>query len=67
MAAASLMDADGRHQPEPATPAGSIGSGFDMAVGARASSANANWLRRIGNALSNRLAELDHADAPFWI
>ena len=52
-----LMDADGQHQPEDIPRLlEALDSGFNVAVGARASSANANWLRRIGNALYNRLA-----------
>lgn len=52
-----FMDADGQHAPEDIeTLLAGIRSGFDMVVGARSSSGQANLARGMANALYNRIA-----------
>lgn len=52
-----FMDADGQHQPKdiPRLLA-LLEQGYDMAIGARTASSQANWGRGLANALYNRLA-----------
>jgi len=52
-----FMDADGQHKPEGIPRLlEKIDAGYDMVIGARISSSQANWVRRIGNSVYNRLA-----------
>lgn len=54
-----FMDADGQHRPENIYQLlEMLDEGYDMAIGARASSAQANYGRGIANAIYNRLATL---------
>ncbi len=54
-----FMDADGQHDPEDINKLlGKIHQGYDMAVGARQSDTHAGFLRRIANAIYNRMASM---------
>lgn len=53
------MDADGQHAPEDIEKLlEKLNSGFDMAIGARSSKAQANYARGMANGIYNRLASL---------
>ena len=51
-----IIDGDGQHQPVDAPRLISHLGEYDLVVGARASTSQATWARRAGNALLNRLA-----------
>jgi len=51
-----IVDADGQHRPEEAMALVEGLTDYDLVVGARAATTQANWRRRAGNALLNRLA-----------
>ena len=54
-----FMDADGQHQPETLEPLlNKYREGFDMVVGARNKSSQANFFRWLGNSVYNKLASL---------
>jgi len=52
-----FMDADGQHKPEDIERLiQKLETGYDMVIGARSSSSQASWVRRIGNFVYNKLA-----------
>ena len=51
-----IVDADGQHRPEDAARLVERLGEYDLVVGARAADAQANWRRRLGNAVLNWLA-----------
>jgi glycosyltransferase involved in cell wall biosynthesis len=51
-----IVDADGQHQPEDALRLVNQLDRFELVVGARASSSQASWSRRLGNASLNTIA-----------
>ena len=51
-----IVDADGQHQPEDALRLVNQLDRFELVVGARASSSQASWSRRLGNASLNKIA-----------
>lgn len=51
-----IVDADGQHRPEEAAALVDGLARYELVVGARAADTQANWRRRAGNAVLNRLA-----------
>ena len=51
-----VIDGDGQHQPSDALRLVSQLAEYDLVVGARSTSTQASWSRRLGNAILNRLA-----------
>ena len=51
-----IIDGDGQHRPADAVRLVAALSEYDLVVGARSSSSQAGWRRRLGNHVLNRLA-----------